>query len=124
MDVFILMTCDGTAVGQIGEGDHGESALRVLLPEAFEVRVLGWDGARERGLDVDASGAVAVAPSTLRGRLDAACRLLSGRLRLTYTRGIAEDAGLTPEEVQALVRLAGELEECGEQPRFRLEVED
>lgn len=118
--MLISMTCDGIAVGQIGKGAYSESALRVLLAEAFEVRVHGWDGARERGLDVDHAGGVAVPASRLRGRLDAARRLLSGRHRLTYIRGIAEDAGLTPAELQAFVRLAGEMEERGHQPRFQL----
>lgn len=123
---YELALTNGTGtVAWVAEEDHGGPlATRLLLPEAFDVRVRGWDGARERGLDVDADGAVAVAAATLRGRLDGACRLLGGRRRITYTRRVAEDDWLTPAELQAFVRLAGELEERGDQPRFRLQVDD
>lgn len=110
-----------TTAGHLTELAAGDFLTRALVPEAFRVRLLGWDAARAAGLDVDASGAVLIPAAALRDRLAAACAGVPAPY--AYTGALALPSGPTAGALSDFVDLAERLDAEDRQPRVLLQVD-
>ncbi|MDA1196061.1 MAG: hypothetical protein O2894_12895 [Planctomycetota bacterium] len=108
---------DAGDVGYLREAYHGGPyATRVLVPEAFTVREIGYQAAAACGLDVDRTGAVRIPVAMLRARLADTGAVAIARGQRVYGQRLTADS----PEVRAFVEfveLTERLEREGREPR-------